>query len=111
MLAEHAAFLAVLRARARQRCPGRVDDTFAPAEGHITVGCDRCGAVLRLPLRPLVPAPSERLAGRLHAIVLHLAWKRWRARFAVAGEWNKHVPVPLVEAGLPTYPYEAAAAS
>lgn len=49
-----ACLLALLRARMTQRCSGRVKDTFAPEEGYLTVGFDRCGARLRLPLRPLV---------------------------------------------------------
>lgn len=104
MSPERAGFLALLRARTAQRCPGRCDSTVDLDGGHVTVGCNLCGAMMRLPLRqPERPAPEPPIRAshlqRVEFAILDAAWGRWRARFAAnPSRWGpEHAPVELAE--------------
>ncbi len=102
MTPEHASFLGLLAARAAQRCPGPCDHAVDFEAGFVEVGCTRCAARLRLPLRPH-PDPNMRDVRRSHvmATILAAAWDRWRERHTSEG-WRgygfDHVPVePIAE--------------
>lgn len=103
MTPARSAFLALLRARAAQRCPGPCDHRVDFEGGFVEVGCTRCAARLRLPLRrPDRPAPEppirENHMRRVMQAILVAAWDRWRERFTSAG-WRgygfEHVPLEV----------------
>lgn len=101
MIPEHAAFLALLRTRAAQRCPGPCDHAVDFEAGFVEVGCTRCAARIRLPLRPH-PDPGARESSRSRVMIAILVamWDRWRERFT-STRWRgygfEHVPLEPVD--------------